>query len=106
MAMTDRVMLFHDFVPHGTGQAVVHGRGLGVVRGVVPLPHATTRLDLADRGRMQLLVDRFRPSLLVPLVRGVRVDVTDGAVGPAPAITPDGSAVDVDGHPLAAGAPS
>ena len=38
MALTERVVLFHDFVPHGVAQTEVYGTGIGVVPGVVAAP--------------------------------------------------------------------
>ena len=38
MALTERVVLFHDFVPHGVAQTEVYGAGIGVVPGVVAAP--------------------------------------------------------------------
>ena len=98
MAVAERIVLFHDFVPHGAAQAVVHGRGIGLVRGVVPLPHARARLDLHDHDRMRLLARRFAPARLVPLERGTRVDVVDGEVGPSPRIADDGTVRDAEGR--------
>ena len=54
MALTERVVLFHDFVPHGVAQTEVYGTGIGVVPGVVALPHARRRLQVGDPIRMSL----------------------------------------------------
>ena len=86
MAVTERVVLFHDRMPHGPGHAEVLSRGLGLVQGAVVLPHATRRLDLDDPGRTDLLERRFAPRRLVPLDAGARVDVRDGVLGPAPSL--------------------
>ena len=52
MALTERVVLFHDFVPHGVAQTEVYGEGIGAVRSVVALPHARRRLRVSDSIRM------------------------------------------------------
>ena len=80
MAVCDPVVLFHDFAPQGVTAPEVHDRGLGRVRGVIPLPHARRRLALGDRERMALFAKRFPAHRLVPLDDGtiVRFSVEDG----------------------------
>ncbi len=92
MAMTDRVVLFHDFGPHGTTGLEVYDFGLGVVADVVPLPHARRRLRLRDPSRNALLARRFAPAYCLVLDDGVRVDLgPDGALPPsARVLTEDG----------------
>ena len=81
MAVTERVVLFHDDAPQGHGHAEVHDEGLGLCRGVVALPHARTRLRLGDEARMAVLARRFPDRRCVVLHAGVRVDITaDGGV--------------------------
>jgi hypothetical protein len=77
MALTDRIVLFHDRSPQGFGHPEVFGKGLGVLRGVVPLPHARARLLLDDAPRMAVFARRFAPARCVLLENGTRVD-TDG----------------------------
>jgi hypothetical protein len=48
MALTDRIVLFHDRSPQGFGHPEIYGRGLSVLHNVVPLPHARARLLLDD----------------------------------------------------------
>jgi hypothetical protein len=48
--------------------------GLGLCRGVVPLPHASRRLRLDDPLRVSLLSRRFSPAICVPLDAGSRID--------------------------------
>jgi hypothetical protein len=79
MALTDRIVLFHDRAPQGPGHPEVYGAGLGVVRAVVPLPHARGRLLLDDAARMAVFAQRFAPARCVLLEEGTRVDV--GAAG-------------------------
>ena len=51
MALTSKVVLFHDYAPRGSHEAEVFDRGLGRVPGVIALPHARRRLRLEDRAR-------------------------------------------------------
>jgi len=73
MALSERVVLFHDYVPHGVAQTEVLGEGLGLVRDLVPLPHVRRRLRLDDPVRMSALARRFSPARCLVLDDGVRV---------------------------------
>ena len=79
MALTDRIVLFHDRSPQGPGHPEVYGSGLSLLRDVVLLPHARARLLLDDGPRMAVMVRRFAPARCVPLEAGTRIDVSDGA---------------------------
>jgi cyanophycinase-like exopeptidase len=79
MALTDQVVLFHDFTPHGVTAAVVHDTGLGRLPGIVALPHAKRRLRLDDRERMSVLARRFAEHRLLLLDDGAVVRFPDGA---------------------------
>jgi hypothetical protein len=85
MALTSRVVLFHDYVPHGVAQTEVFGEGLGVVRDLVLLPHARRRLRVDDQVRMSVLARRFDPVPCLILDDGVRSDVTRDGHLPADA---------------------
>lgn len=74
MAISERVVLFHDSPPQGPGAAEVLDRGLGLVPRVVPLPHPDQRLRLDDAPRVGLFAQRFAPAL--PLVFRNRTRVT------------------------------
>ncbi len=74
MALSERVILFHDSPPQGPGNAEVFDAGLGVCPGVVPLPDARHRLRLDDPGRVSLFARRFAPDRCVVLDAGSRVD--------------------------------
>jgi len=67
MALSERVVLFHDDPPQGQSSAEVLETGLGVVRGILPLPHACHRLRLDDPSRVALFALRFRPLACIPL---------------------------------------
>ena len=85
MALSERVVLFHDFVPHGVAQTEVFGEGLGVVRGLVPLPHMRRRLRVDDRVRMSVLARRFAPAQCLVLDDGARVPLSPEGRLPADA---------------------
>ena len=70
MALSDRVVLFHDHPPQGAGVAEVSDIGLGLFPGVVPLPHAGQRLRLHDTARVSLFSRRFAPARCVTLDSG------------------------------------
>ena len=73
MALSERIVLFHDSPPQGAGNAEVLDLGLGLVPGVVALPHASKRLRLDDQVRVSLFARRFAPALCIPLDPGVTV---------------------------------
>lgn len=77
MAMTERIVLFHDRSAHGPGHPEVYGTGLSAVRNVVALPHARARLLLDDGPRMATFARRFAPARCVLLESGTRID-TEG----------------------------
>lgn len=83
MALTDRVVLFHDRAAQGPGHPELYGTGLSMVRGLVALPHARRRLLLADLTRMAVFARRFAPARCVLLEAGTRVDIdASGALPP------------------------
>lgn len=86
MALTDRVVLFTD------GRAETYAAGLGVLSGLVLLPHARRRLPLDDAVRLGALARRFAPARCVVLDDGVRLELGPAGELPADArvIGPDG----------------
>ncbi len=83
MALTERIVLFHDRAPQGPGHPEVYGSGLGLLRNMVPLPHARARLLLDDAPRMAVFARRFAPARCVLLENGTRIDTdADGACPP------------------------
>jgi len=67
MAISERVVLFHDSPPQGPGVAEVLEGGLALLRGVVPLPQPETRLRLKDPERVQVMNRRFAPARCLAL---------------------------------------
>jgi hypothetical protein len=96
MALAERIVLFHDRSPHGPGHPEVYGSGLSVIRGVVPLPHARTRLLLEDTPRMAAFARRFAPARCILLDAGTLGDAdSDGGPGSWP---PGTRVLGEDGH--------
>jgi hypothetical protein len=62
MALSERIVLFHDRPPQGAGNAELFDCGLGLVRDAVLLPHAATRLATDDPERVALMARRFAPA--------------------------------------------
>jgi len=92
MALAERIVLFGDRSAHGPGHPEIHGSGLSVLPGVVPLPHARARLLLDDAPRMSVFARRFAPARCVLLENGTRIDAdSDGGWPPgARVLAPDG----------------
>jgi hypothetical protein len=76
MALSEKVVLFHDDPPHGVGVAEILDAGLGLVTGIVVLPDPRRRLRLADRERMARFARRFAPAVCVPMDQASRIDAT------------------------------
>ncbi len=100
MALTERVVLFHDRAAHGPAIAEVYRSGLGLVRHTVALPSPGDRLDVTNATRMGLLARRFDPARSLLLGAGVQVHIGyDGALPPtAPVLASDGSTTTLDGR--------
>lgn len=90
MALTDRVLLFHDRAPHGLAHAEFAGAGLGWIPGCVLLPHARKRLRTDDPARMTELAARAAPARCVVLDNGVRLDLDGALPAGAKVVTADG----------------
>ncbi|HZF27069.1 MAG TPA: hypothetical protein VEZ88_12470 [Steroidobacteraceae bacterium] len=67
MALSERIVLFHDHPPQGAGIAEVFDTGLGLARSVVPLPSAQSRLALHDYANVAQFVRRFAPARCITL---------------------------------------
>lgn len=70
MALTDRVLLFHDYTNWGVGIAEVLDRGLGLLHDVVFLPHCRDRLDLDHAQNVAILARRVAPARAIGLLNG------------------------------------
>jgi hypothetical protein len=79
MAMTERIVLFHDDPPTGRSEPEVLDRGLGLAPALVALPHARERLHLDDRLRVATLASRFAPDACVAMENGAWLQHVHGA---------------------------
>lgn len=99
MVCSKEIVLFHDDPPQGAGNAEVFGAGLGLVGGVLPLPHASKRLRLDDRIRVRSFALRFEPLVCVAMDRGHGMQWTGRswrtAAGGAMRLTTDGDVVEM-----------
>jgi peptidase E len=78
MAACENIVLFHDHPAEGARNAEVFDVGLGMLRGVVALPHAQSRLALHDATRVSLLARRFAPARCVTLDDGTALHWKSG----------------------------
>jgi len=99
MVCSEEIVLFHDDQPQGAGNPEIFGPGLALVRGVLPLPHASKRLRLDDKVRVKMFARRFEPLTCVAMDRGHGL-AWDGetwvaAAGGARRLTVDGEVVEM-----------
>ena len=73
MAISERVVLFHDSPPQGPGAAEVLDSGLGLAKNVVVLPQPEFRLRLEDKERVEIMARRFSPATCLALPARSRV---------------------------------
>jgi hypothetical protein len=99
MALTDRIVLFHDRAPQGPSHAEVYDEGIGVVEASVFLPHARRRLMVDDLTRMSTLATRFGPATCVVLDDGMRL-----VLGPDGELPADARVIGEDGRIRSRGA--
>ncbi|MFK7989717.1 MAG: hypothetical protein AB8I08_27105 [Sandaracinaceae bacterium] len=78
MALTDNVVLFHDFPPHGADVPQMLDVGLGLAPGRVVLPGPETRLAVDEPQRMSMYATRFAPRRCVVLPRRSWMILEDG----------------------------
>lgn len=74
MVLAKRIVLFHDNPPQGKGFAEVFEAGLGLYSNLIPLPHASKRLQLNNPTRVSIFARRFSHSVCVPLDPDDRID--------------------------------
>ena len=78
MALTERVVLFHDDPPHGQAISEVLDAALALARDLVVLPEPRLRLRLDDAGRGGELAQRYAPATCVALDHGAQIWVDGG----------------------------
>lgn len=86
MALSERIVLFHDRSPEGRRDAEVLGAGCGVIPGQVFLPNTQQRLRTGDRLRIGLLCRRFSPDSCIALDRGSELRFDESGVRYANAV--------------------
>lgn len=80
MAVSQRVVLFHDDPPQGRGASEVLDAGLGLVPNLVVFPEPERRLKLDDVPHVQLLARRFSPSRCIAFPARSSVVIQNGRV--------------------------
>lgn len=80
MALSERIVLFHQKAPQGKSDAEVLDAGLGIVNHRVLLPHASTRLDWRNSERLALFSRRFAPASCCTLDNGSMLRLQDNRV--------------------------
>lgn len=80
MALTSRIVLFHERSPEGRRDAEVLGAGCGIIPGYVFLPDAKRRLRTHDRLRVGLMSRRFAPDVCVALENGTELILDDAGI--------------------------
>lgn len=95
MALTERVLLFHDHSVVAPGISEVLMDGLGLTRGLVALPNASLRLEVKNRARMTVLAQRCIPRVPLLLDPGAQVTLTANGELPTGArvVDPEGRIV-------------
>ncbi|MEC8022310.1 MAG: hypothetical protein VX223_00145 [Myxococcota bacterium] len=78
MAITERVVLYHDFPPQGFGASEVLAWGLGALPNVVALPQPEYRLNTEDKSRIRVMAQRFAPSQCIGLPARTTVTYRNG----------------------------
>lgn len=87
MAMTDRIVLFHDDPPQGQVAEQILDFGLGLLPRAVVFPTPERRLHLNDADNIALLARRFAPSSCLVLPDRSWVSWQGGAWGKAQGVT-------------------
>jgi peptidase E len=80
MVLGERIVLFHDDAPQGKRNAEILDAGLGIVKNIIPLPHAKSRLDWSNRTRMSLFSRRFAPASCCTLDNGSMIHLENNQI--------------------------
>lgn len=98
MAVTERIVLFHDDPPYGGDAPQVLEPGLGLVADVVALPNPESRLKLDDAERVGMYARRFAPASCLVLPRRSWTIFEGAPTRSARALTlhPDGRVTDLE----------
>jgi hypothetical protein len=77
MAISERIVLFHDNTPEGPVASEILDRGLGLLPGVVVLPQPEQRLRLDNRERISVMAQRFARARVLVFPTGAHVTWCD-----------------------------
>ena len=77
MALSHRIVLYHDDPPWEKGYPEIMDSGLGLLNRVIFFPHASSRLDLSDPNRIERLSRRFAPDTCICLENGAHLVFTN-----------------------------
>lgn len=80
MAVTDRVVLYHDRPPQGPGAAEILTRGQGWVPNLVVLAEPEKRLRMNDKYRVGILAARFSPARCLAFPAGTHLIWQSGRI--------------------------
>ncbi len=78
MALTDRIVLFHDSPPFGKNLSQLFDVGLGLANGVVVLPDLTRRVHTEKRDAIARFTQRMAPAECLGLDPGARLVFRQG----------------------------
>lgn len=67
MAMGDRLVFYHQFIPHATGDAELSRHGMKWFHSLLPFPRADERIKLDSQIEVALLARRFQPDVCLAL---------------------------------------
>lgn len=78
MALTERVVLFHEDPPHGEAISEILDAGLGLAPDLVVLPEPRLRLKLDQPERVGELAQRYAPARCIAIDHGAQIWVDGG----------------------------
>jgi hypothetical protein len=78
MALTERVVLFHEDPPHGHAISEILDAGLGLARDLVVLPEPRLRLHLDRASRVGELAQRYAPASCIAIDHGAQIWIDAG----------------------------
>lgn len=90
MALTERVVLFHDSPPQGENDCEVLDHGLGLVPDLVVFPEPERRLHMDRHDHLSLMAERFQPARCLALPGGSSVICRDGRLDEPNGVLPIG----------------
>jgi hypothetical protein len=74
MAMGEKIVFYHHFIPHSSGDAELSRHGMRWFRSMLLFPAASQRLNLASRIEIALLARRFSDDVCYAMDDGSRIE--------------------------------